>query len=78
MVERLEPAAVRQSVEWMETLRETVGTDFELLVDAHARFDVASLTGSLITDWAGPSPSGSSAMMLITSTAGCVRSIRRT
>jgi galactonate dehydratase len=41
-VERLDPAAVAKSVTWMEALRQAVGPHFELLVDAHARFDVAS------------------------------------
>ena len=41
-VERLTPKLLRQSVEWMKTLREAVGEDYELMVDAHARFDVAS------------------------------------
>lgn len=42
MVERLEPAAIRESVQWMEGLREAVGDDYELMIDAHGRFDVAS------------------------------------
>ena len=33
---------IRQAVEWMEALREAVGPDFEILIDAHGRFDVAS------------------------------------
>jgi galactonate dehydratase len=41
-VERLTPAALAQAVRWMDALREAVGPEFELLVDAHARFDVAS------------------------------------
>jgi galactonate dehydratase len=41
-VERLTPKALQQSVEWMDAIREAVGPEFELLVDAHARFDVAS------------------------------------
>jgi galactonate dehydratase len=41
-VERLTPTARAQAVRWMEALREAVGPEFELLVDAHARFDVAS------------------------------------
>jgi galactonate dehydratase len=41
-VERLTPENIRKSVEWMESLRDAVGPEFELLVDAHARFDVAS------------------------------------
>ncbi len=42
MVERLSPGAVREAAEWMMALREAVGPTYELLVDAHARFDVAS------------------------------------
>ena len=42
LVERLTPRAIAESVDWMDALREAVGPDFELLVDAHARFDVAS------------------------------------
>ena len=41
-VERLTPKLLRLSLEWMQTLREAVGDDYELMVDAHARFDVAS------------------------------------
>lgn len=41
-VERLTPENLRKSVEWMDTIRGAVGPDFELMVDAHARFDVAS------------------------------------
>ena len=41
-VERLESEAIAKAVEWMEALREAVGPHFELLVDAHGRFDVAS------------------------------------
>ena len=42
MVERLDPSALHEAVRWMNGLREAVGDDFELMVDAHARFDVAS------------------------------------
>ncbi len=42
IVERLTPRAIAEGVEWMDALREAVGPDFELMVDAHARFDVAS------------------------------------
>ncbi len=42
MVERMEPKAIAEAVEWMEALREAVGPDYEILVDAHARMDVAS------------------------------------
>lgn len=42
MVERLTPAALARATEWMEALRDAVGPTFELLVDAHARFDTQS------------------------------------
>lgn len=42
MVEHLSPAEVRRAGDWMLALRDTVGPEYELLVDAHARFDVAS------------------------------------
>ena len=42
MVERMEPKAIAEAVEWMEALRETVGPEYEILVDAHARMDVPS------------------------------------
>jgi galactonate dehydratase len=42
MVERLDPTAIAQAVAWMEALRAATGSDFELLVDAHARFDAQS------------------------------------
>jgi galactonate dehydratase len=41
-VEYLGPEAIAKSVQWMEALRAAVGPHFELLVDAHGRFDVAS------------------------------------
>ncbi len=41
-VERLTPENIRKSVEWMDAIRGAVGPDYELMVDAHARFDVAS------------------------------------
>jgi galactonate dehydratase len=41
-VEYLDAKAIVEAVKWMEALRETVGPHFELLVDAHGRFDVAS------------------------------------
>jgi len=41
-VERLTPKAIAEAVEWMDALRETVGPEYELMVDAHGRFDVAS------------------------------------
>ncbi len=42
LVERLSPRAIAEAVEWMDAVREAVGPDFELCVDAHGRFDVAS------------------------------------
>ena len=41
-VEYLDAEAIVKAVKWMEALREAVGPHFELLVDAHGRFDVAS------------------------------------
>jgi galactonate dehydratase len=41
-VERLPPAAISRAAEYVLAVREEVGPDFEILVDAHARFDVAS------------------------------------
>jgi len=42
MVERLDATATRVAAEWMDALREATGPEFELLVDAHARFDTQS------------------------------------
>ncbi len=42
MVERLSPGEARRAADWMMALREALGPTYELLVDAHARFDVAS------------------------------------
>lgn len=42
MVERLTPREIAHAAEFMMAVREAVGPEFELLVDAHARFDVAS------------------------------------
>ena len=42
MVERLDPKALNVGAKWMEALREATGPDYELLVDAHARFDTES------------------------------------
>ena len=42
MVGRLDAHAIGVAVEWMDALREATGPDFELLVDAHARFDTMS------------------------------------
>jgi galactonate dehydratase len=41
-VERLNPESIAKAVEWMEALREAVGPHYELMIDAHGRFDVAS------------------------------------
>ena len=41
-VERLSPRAIAEGVERMDALRDALGPDYELMVDAHARFDVAS------------------------------------
>lgn len=40
MVERLTPRMIEEAVEWVSALREALGSDYELMVDAHARFDV--------------------------------------
>ena len=42
MGERLNPGEIAQAAEFMMAVREAVGPEYELLVDAHARFDVAS------------------------------------
>ena len=42
LVEKLTPAAINYAAEWVSALRSEVGDDFEIMVDAHARFDVAS------------------------------------
>ena len=42
LVEKLTPKAINYAVEWVGALRSEVGWDFEIMVDAHARFDVAS------------------------------------
>ena len=42
IVERLSPSEIAKAAEFMMGVREAVGPEFELLVDAHARFDVAS------------------------------------
>lgn len=41
-VEFLDGEAIAKAVTWMEALREAVGPHYELLVDAHGRFDVSS------------------------------------
>ncbi|MFW6174584.1 MAG: mandelate racemase/muconate lactonizing enzyme family protein, partial [Chloroflexota bacterium] len=41
-VERLSPRAISEAMDWMEAVREAVGPDVELMVDAHGRFDTAS------------------------------------
>lgn len=42
MVERLSPRALSEALDWMTAVRAEVGADYELMVDAHGRFDVAS------------------------------------
>ena len=42
LLEWLTPAMIGQAVEWVEAIRDAVGPDYELMVDAHARFDVAT------------------------------------
>ena len=42
LVEWLTPAMIADAVEWVEAIRDAVGPDHELMVDAHARFDVAT------------------------------------
>jgi len=42
MVERLTPSALARAAEWMDAIRDAVGPTYELLVDAHARFDTES------------------------------------
>jgi len=42
MVERLTPGEIAKAAEFMMGVRAAVGPEFELLVDAHARFDTAS------------------------------------
>ncbi|HCV26721.1 MAG TPA: mandelate racemase/muconate lactonizing enzyme family protein [Dehalococcoidia bacterium] len=41
-VEYLSPRALGEAVDWMDAVREAVGPETELMVDAHGRFDVAS------------------------------------
>ena len=42
MVEFLNPDAIAEAVDWIAALREELGPGYELMVDAHGRFDVAS------------------------------------
>lgn len=42
LLERLSHRAIAEGVELMQALRDALGPDYELMVDAHARFDVAS------------------------------------
>jgi L-alanine-DL-glutamate epimerase-like enolase superfamily enzyme len=42
LVEKLTPSAINYAAEWVAALRSELGDDYELMVDAHARFDVAS------------------------------------
>ncbi|MBI4218738.1 MAG: mandelate racemase/muconate lactonizing enzyme family protein [Chloroflexi bacterium] len=41
-LERLSPRAIAEGAQLMQALRDALGPDYELMVDAHARFDVAS------------------------------------
>jgi galactonate dehydratase len=41
-VEYLNPKSIAEAVDWIAAVREAVGDDYELMVDAHGRFDVAS------------------------------------
>lgn len=40
LLERLTPAMIDKAVEWVAAIRQEVGSEYELMVDAHARFDV--------------------------------------
>ena len=42
MVEFLNPDSIAEAVDWIAALREELGAGYELMVDAHGRFDVAS------------------------------------
>ena len=42
LLERLTPAMIDKAVDWVAAIRQEVGPDYELMVDAHARFDVPS------------------------------------
>ncbi len=42
LLEWLTPGMIARAVEWIEAIRDAVGPDYELMVDAHARFDVGS------------------------------------
>ena len=42
LLEWLTPGMIAASVEWIEAIREGVGPDYEVMVDAHARFDVGT------------------------------------
>ncbi len=42
LVERLNPKSIAEAVDWIAALRGELGPDYELMVDAHGRFDVAS------------------------------------
>jgi galactonate dehydratase len=41
-VERLSPSEIARAAEYVQAVREALGLELELLIDAHARFDVAS------------------------------------
>ena len=42
MTEKLNPAMIREAVDWVSALRDALGPYYELMVDAHARFEVSS------------------------------------
>ena len=42
MVEFLNPDSIAEAVDWIAALRDELGPGYELMVDAHGRFDVAS------------------------------------
>ncbi len=42
MLERLTPRMIGEAAEWVGALRDALGPDYELMVDAHARFDAPS------------------------------------
>lgn len=42
MIEWLTPSMIANSVDWIQAIRDVVGKEYEIMVDAHARFDVAT------------------------------------
>ena len=42
ILEGLTPVQIADAVDWVSAIRETVGPGYEIMVDAHARFDVPS------------------------------------